>query len=265
MLYIGGKSETDNRIFSLTPVNAFYDTVITTQADFEEWCAQLDAGTFGGHSVLILNGIYTRSDGKGLHLPETLKQLHGLGTVQINITNFESNNYNNNRAGIWYSNVPTTEEYSIRNISVDCKGAFYDLSAFNSCTNLINCTGSCTIIKTVTPINHFASGFRLCTNLINCAGMGTNSASSSNDMIAYGFVSCDNLVNCKGIGNGINSSHGFNNCNYLINCKGSGSQDYDFNNCAFCSNCNSIYSNVNARWGGTSRYISKDTCPGYTG
>ena len=167
-----------------------YDTVIGSQEEFEAWYAELDAETYKGESVLILSGTYARSDGEGLHLPDTLKQLHGLGTVKINITNFVYS-YTNNEGGIWYTTTPTTKEYSIENIFLHCvaissrSGSIY---GFLSCTNLTNCTGTGTGNG-----SGGGNGFGSCTNLTNCTGNGTGGGYGGGN----GFRSCKICSNCR--------------------------------------------------------------------
>ena len=224
-LYIGNGVK---NLLNTSAVNGSgYDTVITNQAEFRAWYTQLDAGTYTGASVLILSGTYTRSDGKSLHLPETLKQLHGTGTVKIDITKFVYNR-DTNKGGIWYTTVPTAKEYSIENISLSCTGTT-DTAGFSSCTNLTNCTG------TGSSTGGGSYGFTSCTNLTNCTGTGIT-----------GFSSCTNLTNCTGTG-----TAGY----------GSG-----FTSCKICSNCrrDPSKSSTTATWGGTNANISKDTCPEYT-
>ena len=226
---------------------ATYDLVIRSQTDFEAWYKQLDAGTFTGSSVLILNGTYTKGDGKGrgLLLPATLKQLHGIGTVEIDILDAMLDT-----AGVCYTNTPTTKDYSIKNISVSCgKGGV----AFLRCTNLTNCTGSGNL------------GFSACTNLTNCTGTGSGSGS-----IGSGFSGCTNLTNCTGTGTGSGPGgigSGFSACTKLTNCTGTGtgSSGYGFYSCRICSNCRQDPSNASktATWGGTNTNVDWRTCPEY--
>ena len=184
---------TRGEIAALADIKKNYDTVITNQSEFAAWYAQLDAGTYTGTSVLILNGTYTRSDGKGLHLPDTLKQLHGLGTVEISITNFEYSN--TNKGGIWYTTPPTADKYSIENISLNCTGNGSGYG-FNSCTNLTNCTGTGSSTGTGNS-NSYGYGFNSCTNLTNCTGTGTGSSTGGGSKIGYGFNSCKICSNCR--------------------------------------------------------------------
>ena len=214
---------------------ATYDLVIRSQSQFEAWYKQLDAETFTGSSVLILNGTYTRSDGKGLHLPVTLKQLHGLGIVKIDITGFVYH-ANTNNGGIWYTTTPTTKEYSIKNISLNCISSSGYGYGFSSCTNLTNCTGTGTGYGTGYP----SYGFYSCTNLTNCTGSGAGSGVGS---ASYGFSSCTNLTNCTGTGTSSIDGFGFNSCTNLTNCTGTGTgtgtgtPGHGFNSCTNLTNC----------------------------
>ena len=299
-LYIGGSTSTS--IAAAIPVSPYYDTVISNQTEFEAWYKQLDAGTYTGASVLILSGTYTRSDGKGLHLPTTLKQLHGLGTVIINITGFVYS-ANTNKGGIWYTTTPITKEYSIENISLSCTGTGHSYGfrscvnltncassgdantghgyGFHSCTNLTNCTGygessynngygfhSCTNLTNCAGDSHSDSGdsygFELCTNLTNCAGY------SDGDGDGFGFESCTNLTNCTGFGNAATADgFGFSSCTNLINCTGSGHSDsgdgYSFSSCKICSNCRQDpdHTSTTTTWGYSNTNISRETCPQY--
>ena len=267
---------TRGEIAALADIKKNYDTVITNQSEFAAWYAQLDAGTYTGTSVLILNGTYTRSDGKGLHLPDTLKQLHGLGTVEISITNFEYSN--TNKGGIWYTTPPTADKYSIENISLNCTGNGSGYG-FNSCTNLTNCTGTGSSTGTGNS-NSYGYGFNSCTNLTNCTGTGTGNINSYGNGSGYGFNSCTNLTNCTGTGsstgtgNSNSYGYGFNSCTNLTNCTGTGTGSstgggskigYGFNSCKICSNCrqNPDTSSTTATWGGTNANIDYDTCPEY--
>lgn len=205
----------------------YYDTVIGSQADFEAWYAKLDAGTYTGSSVLLLSGKYTRSDGKGLHLPETLKQLHGLGTVQVSITDL-AYDASSNKGGIWYDTTPTGSEYSIKNISVSCAistSANASGCGFCNCTNLSSCTGwakgngflAMSIgFFNCTNLTNCACSVQvyLCKRLTNCSGQFLNCTELTNCMSQYSYTSCDNLTNCSSSGD---NAH-FLSCNNLTNC-----------------------------------------------
>ena len=211
----------------------YYDTIISSQQEFEAWYKELDASTYAGHSVLFLNGTYARSE-KGLHLPETLYTIKGIGQVQINITEFEYSS-SDNKAGIWYDTTPEGKEYSIGNISVNCTGTSdghsSNYSGFSSCTNLTSCTGTGTGYGASGTGSGY--GFSGCTNLTNCTGIGTGTG------YGLGFSSCTNLTSCTGKGTGsIRSSEGFSGCTNLTSCTGIGTGGYSTSGCGFsgCTN-----------------------------
>lgn len=207
----------------LTTVKTWYDTVISSQADFEEWYNQLDAETYKGESVLILSGTYSRSDGKGLHLPTTLKQLHGLGQVTISTSSYAGNSDN---AFIYYTTKPSGKGYSIRNISVYVRqSGTYEARAFRNCINLELCNAECQ------GPNSQCTTFSECTNLINC------SASGSAIHSYYGFYNCTDLINCT-CSSANPSGYGFFNCTRLVNCTGDVKNGLTiFYNCKDISNC----------------------------
>lgn len=259
--------ENASEIYATKEEIVTYDLVIRTQADFEAWYKQLDAGTFTGHSVLILDGTYTRSDGRGLHLPDTLYQLHGLGKVSIEISNFVYTS-STNVGAIWYSAKPQGDEYSIKNISVSVvatnSGGNHSIQCFYSCTNLVKCTGS------GEGGSSYDYGFYSCTNLINCTGSGYGGGSNNP---GYGFYSCTNLVNCtgSGTGNGLGGV-GFHTCTNLVNCTGSGyggntyNPGYGFYNCHGATNCRKGTTTTPGKfttWGGTNTNVDWRTCPDY--
>ena len=223
-----------------------YDTVIGSQKEFTEWCEELDAGTYAGHSVVILHGTYKR-EGKGLHLPDTLYTVKGIGQVKIVLSGFSFNT--SNMGGIWYTNTPTGKEYSIENICVTVNCAVV-CPAFYQCTNLVNCSGDS------------GYGFYSCTNLINCIGYGNGFDTSA------GFYVCNNIFNCTGKSEECGKGYGFYICTNLIGCVGEGLGNvsgYGFYSCKVCSNCRQLSKNPSktAAWGGTNTNISKDTCPEY--
>ena len=273
----------------------YYDTIISNQEEFEAWYKELDADTYEGHSVLFLNGTYTRSDGKGLHLPETLNMINGIGKVLIKIINF-SFVADTNLGGIWYSAKPDllakTEEYSIKNLSVSCAGVSNldnnECTAFINCVNLVNCRGS----GSSTLISTSGYGFKNCSDLVNCYGLcnsysgimcGFYNCSNLTDCYgssggyspttAYGFLNCINLNNCTGAASSATSQgtlYGFHSCSKLSNCNGSVSGSsvvlgYSFYACNICSNCVQTPKTTSktATWGGTNTNVDYDTCPEY--
>ncbi len=246
--------------------SAGYDTIISNQEEFEAWYAELDAGTYEGESVLILSGTYTRDDGNGLHFPDTLKQVCGLGNVQIKISNFKDNN--SGKGGIWYTVLPENEQYFIKNIDVIISAGdqgYGILPAFIKCKNLINCVGE----SNSSSSGYSPCSFQECVNLINCIGKSTYSTDVVG--IAYGFFKCTNLINCtcntsaRG-----GSSRSFAVCKYLISCTGSAigkNNSYTFSDCNICSNCHQDLDNASttATWGGNNTNVDPNTCPEYTG
>lgn len=262
---------------SLTPIETWYDMVIKSQAEFEIWYKQLDAGTFTGESVLILSGSYTRSDGKGLHLPNTLKQLCGIGTVLIEISNFIY--FSSSSPGaIWYTSKPNEKgrEYLIKNINLSCT-ANKQAVCFYQCVNLINCNAK------AYNTGGQAIGFYLCNTLTNCNANSTSINNGNGYAYAYGFRSCNNLINCNGnafANRGAATTHttyqayGLTGCTNLINCTGSGLYDsssgstregFAFDSCSVCSNCRQdpTTASTTATWGGTNTNVDLYTCPEY--
>lgn len=246
-----------------------YDTVIGSQKDFESWYKELDSGTYKGKSVLVLDGTYTRSDGKGLHLPETLKQLHGLGSATFEISNFIWAS-TDNAAGVWYSTLPYGSEYSIRNIHVNCQGSGSNTcKAFYRCINLMDCFGE-SYMPSSSLNTVYSTGFDECSGLINCTGQGT--CTGSNNGGGRGFNNCSNLVNCIGTGTstGINIAFGYELCTNLVGCIGSAmslgtGQGYTFSRCKVCSNCRQDPDNESktSTWDSTSTNVDSNTCPEY--
>lgn len=256
-----------------------YDTIIKTQEDFEAWYAKLDDKSYEGKSVLFLDGTYIRSDGLGgLHLPKSLYVIEGIGTVNIKITNFDNAN-DTNLYGMWYSELPTGMEYSIKNISLSCglnqTYTKLGVTAFYKCTNLTNCTG----YGKGNGSSHGVA-FNSCSNLISCIGKTQSGG------ICDGFSSCSNLVICTGYSEG--SGNSFYNCNGLTDCTGCGAQPSDelfngctnlkgctngagqsrsiFINCNICSNCRKSETGTTTYiWNGTNTNVDPNTCPEYTG
>ena len=273
-LYIGDGSKT---LSTLSAISAYYDTVIASQEDFEEWCKGL--GSYTGHSVVFLHGTYIKSDRNGLHLPDTLYTIKGIGQVSLEIPNFYYNT-TSNKGGIWYTNTPTGIEYSIENISVTCTGSTGPAFGvgFYNCTNLTACT-------VVAQGHNDSYAFQNCTNLVNCrclstsSGYGFSNCTNLTDCTAsssyYAFSGCNNLTNCTGTGASVGfggckylvncicdglhedrnpstafkncndltncygyaKSYGFSGCNNLTNCTGCGNDSYGFYDCSVCSNC----------------------------
>ena len=241
-LYVGGSNGTS--LTAATPVNSYYDTIIHNQTEFEAWYKQLDAGTYTGASVLICNGSYTRSDGKGLHLPKTLRQLQGLGKAAISIDNFRPSSQN--PGGIWVED--NKEEFMPYRI--DGIGLFLQVAStlsmeaygFYNCTNLSNCVST---ISGGGLVNKTIAAFHKCARLVNCYGLAQDTDNTSQEL--SGFHNCTQLSNCIGYGSG--RSYG-----------------YGFYTCSICSNCifEPDFLPKTAAWGGTNKNVDPNTCPEYT-
>jgi hypothetical protein len=198
-----------------------YDKVIRTQAEFE---GLIDSPDWLGAKSVAIVGQFTVNRANGIKIPLTVKQIHGFNGAKITVTDFVYNP-TTAKGGLWYDARPTTPDYNIRDLEVDCTGDFGN--GFYSCTNLANCTGTGT-----GAISGY--GFRYCTNLTNCTGTGTGAISG------YGFMYCTNLSNCTGTGTGGSTGYGFSSCTNLSNCTGTGtggSTGYGFSNCTNLSNC----------------------------
>ena len=215
-----------------------YDKIIRTQAEFD---ALIASPTWLGAESVALVGQFTLStaNNSGIKVPDTVKQIHGFNRAKITVTNFLYN-VTTAKGGLWYNTRPTTNEYSIRDLEVDCTGtgtgAVGTGYGFRECTNLTNCTGT----GTGTGAGGIGYGFRGCTNLTNCTGTGTVTGTVGT---GYGFRECTNLTNCTGTGTGtgaVGTGYGFYDITYASNCKDGGSS-----------------TNM---WGGTNKNIDLDTC-----
>jgi len=211
----------------LTGLAMVYDKVIRTQAEFE---ALIDSPNWLDAVSVALVGQFTLStaNNSGIKIPATVKQIHGFNGAKITVTNFLYNS-STAKGGLWYATRPTTPDYSIRDLEVDCTGT--SGSGFYNCNNLSNCTG--------TGTGGSGFGFYYCDNLSNCTGTGTGTGVGD---VGFGFYYCNNLSNCKGEGTGTGgtgSGYGFCDCDYVSNCKGEGmgKNGYGFFSCDYISNC----------------------------
>ena len=197
----GIKSYVDSAIAD-TESSVVYDLVIRTQEDFIDMItdgvgltgdtatdnANIQSSTWKGAKSVALIGQFTLSttDNCGIKIPSTVKQIHGFNSAKITVTNFKFN-VDTAKGGLWYDTLPTTPDYSIRDLEVDCTGtAGY---GFRYCTNLTNCTG------TGTGTAEAGFGFRDCTNLTNCTGTGTGSGTATGS--GFGFYSITYASNCR--------------------------------------------------------------------
>ena len=100
--------------------NRPYDLVVRTQAQFEEMIASatwLDATSV----ALVGQFTYGAANNSGIKVPSSVKQIHGFNGAKITITNFVYNG-TTAKGGLWYDTRPTTLDYSIRDLEVDCTG-----------------------------------------------------------------------------------------------------------------------------------------------
>lgn len=242
-----------------------YDQVVRTQEEFEALIASPD--WLGAVSVCFVGDGGTlkfTTNGQGCKIPQTVKQIRGVNTATIRVTNF-SYDAQANRAALWYETPPVDVGYSISDLIVNCEvpakfsGQCYVYCncvrltncyaiceglgqfvvgngiGFYSCEDLVNCVGSSAGFGR----NY---GFLSCNRLLNCVGTGTSTQSASG--YGYGFDRCNNLMNCVGTGVGTDagSSWGFTSCVQLTNCSGSGfganhGYGYGFSGCAYLSCC----------------------------
>ncbi len=244
-----------------------YDLIISTQAEFEEWYATLDAGTCTAKSVLLVGDggtlKFTR-DGAGLKLPNTLYRLDGTNRAVINITNFVYGAADGGLGAIWYASLPALRHYSINNIELICDTTGSTLNGFYNCRQIKGCYAycsapnfgasaygfySCEQLENCKGITSSYSGsivFNKCKQLTNCEGSSTSSSSST-----YAFSQCEQITNCKGEANAKANNRygvGFATCIQLTNCTGigknansssstSGANGYGFSNCIQLTNC----------------------------
>lgn len=254
--------------------NLGYDLTITTQEEFEAFYATLDDGTCEAHSVLFVGDggtlKFTRSDGKGLHLPPTLFRLDGMGKVIIDILDFVYNE--ENKAGVWYSNRYGDHTYSIDSMELYVSGdsnGYGGVYGFYNCANLTDCICDVSVDNPTGKFGRNAYAFYDCVDLMHCGGTasidGTGGASYS-----VGFYTCSNLVNCSA--SAITeetaagaTARGFHGCSNLVNCKTYanqlyGSEYYGYYNCSYCSNCSAPSVHPSKIWGGTTIKRDDDSC-----
>jgi hypothetical protein len=217
----------DGKLRTIDPI---YDIIVRTQAEFNALIA--DSTWFGAVSIALI-GAFTLStaNNSGVKIPSTVKQIHGYNGAKITITNFLYN-ATTAKGGLWYDTLPTTHDYEIIGLEIDCTGAGgMTARGFNNCTNLINCTGTATGSQ--------GYGFNACSNMFNCKGTGIGQSSAG-----YGFYNCTNLTSCTGTGTGMGTGYGFYNPSYASACR-AGSP-----------------ASTTSTWGGTSLKVDADSCEG---
>ena len=251
--YDGSSAQTIAIIDGAPPL---YDIVIRTQAEFE---AMYNSPTWlDAHSVCFVGDggslKFTRSDGLGLLIPPTVRQIKGMNTAMIDISNFVTEK-DVNMAGLWYQTCPTEGDYRIDDIHINCFTTNFNdrtygfmnciqmtncisvsICGFFRCEKLFNCSGSA--IGKGTTASCYA--YLYCNHLINCSGMAKNGITSA------GYESCHFLVNCSGIGNaslvGAMNAYGsgFRRCSHLVNCTATASglsYGYGLYGCSYVNGC----------------------------
>jgi hypothetical protein len=160
-------------------------------------------------AVLIRPGTWTSSTEVNLTNTGT-KVVVGIPGSKLSFTS---------QYGLRYSSAPTTKEYSMHGVTVECAPPSGYGYGFSNCTNLTNCTGS-------SSGTDYGYGFSSCTNLTNCTGTGSGTS------YGYGFSNCTNLTNCTGTGTGTGTGYGFQSCRgMLLNKPGSASKTATYNSC----------------------------------
>ena len=272
-------------------ISDIYDLTIATQSEFETFYTSLDNGTCTAKSVLFVGDggtlEFTRTDGKGLHIPSTLKVIEGKNNAIINvaISGLVENTYTS--AGIYYDEVPTSNDYLINSlyIKVSLSGFMGNPAGFSNCKNIHNCEVY-SLYSSGTTVSGYScfynckdlynckgsSGvfaYRNCSNIINCTSLS---------IASYGFYGCDNIVNCVSEASGYNcfasckylsncigfrqvtGSSSFESCEYLTNCTSKGTGEYAYLNCSYASNCSSLGVTSVSKWGGTTLKRDDNSC-----
>lgn len=277
-----------------------YDLTISNQSEFEAFYNSLDAGTCTAKSVVFVgdggNLEFTRSDGKGLHIPSTLKRLDGINGAKISVTNLATNS-TNNKGAIWYDDTPIDSDYCINNLIVSCSsnsvsysfvncfqlyncksltGTGYSYcnrlvncdavgkTGFSNCECLVNCYAEC-----LKPLVTHPVGFSYCNSLTNCkANVSSMDITGLGSFSANGFQYCYNLNNCVCDSTSMaGSSRGFLTCTHLSNCYGkaqttNGGSAYVYDSCSFISSSGgTIVNNPSSSiWTGTNSRRDDDSC-----
>lgn len=229
-----------------------YDLIITSQTEFESFCSSISNSTCTAASVLFVGDggdlEFTKSDGTGIQLPTTLKIISGINNAIINLGSISTN-------GLYYETRPTSNDYSINNITIRCSSSTAGNDAvISNCINLTNVTAlSIGSVATLCPsafkncyyLNYcIANGAAMsaydnCRYLHDCRGTSTGSYASSD---TYSF--CTYLDGCYGDSN----ASTYYNCTNLVGCR-SNSGYRGFYNCKQVKSCSS-----------TASYRSYDDC-----
>lgn len=192
-----------------------YDLIISTQAEFENFYATLDNETCTAKSVLFVgNGgtaSFLRSDGKGLHLPSTLKVVAGINSASIRITNFDGTSL----AGIYYTSKPTDINYSLSTLSVTVISNSVNSICLQKCINISNC-----ILKAYQYSSRTARAVSYCKNISHCDILAECRA-NENGIVAgtsYGIYESDYAVDCTVTARGADDTAGIEGGNFYFGC-----------------------------------------------
>lgn len=205
-------AESDKLAIKINEVLTYYkdyDLKIRSQAEFVSFYESLDNGTCTAHSVLFVGDggslVFTRQDGKGLKLPQTLYRLDGTNNAKIEVLNHTDSV----SGAIRYNTKPTTDNYSISNLTVICRsvGDYSGMGIVNA-RNIINC---------VVSGYRLGSGLWNCDNIINTQAFGYGEV---NAQTSSGFLECKNIVNCEASAESINGyAWSYYKCENIINSK----------------------------------------------
>ena len=192
-----------------------YDLVIKTQADFENFYTTLDNETCTAKSVLFVGnggtGSFVRTDGKGLHLPETLKVLAGINSAAIRITNFDGTN----DAGIYYTTKPTDRSYSISNLSVTTISNSVITMCLKNCINILNCN-----LEAYQYSSRSAYAVAYCNNISHCKILAECRTSSGGTYAgaSYGIFESNFAIDCDITVRGADYTTGVEGGNFYFGC-----------------------------------------------
>lgn len=213
-----------------------YDVVVRTQDDFDSLIASSTWKNATSVCFIGNGGVskFTKTDGVGIKIPSTVKNIYGINNPIIEVNNFVYN-ASTNKAVFYYQTLPVSDDYCVEGISVYGIGDTPIL--FLNCRNLRNCYFMGSFSDTATGI----TGYSRCYNLINCSGQMNGAGSNSGN---YGYSYCENLINCKGVFTVYNyyACEAFSNCKYLVNCdaqvrRAAPAGGVGFSFCSYLVNC----------------------------
>ena len=267
-LYIGNGELGNLTDDTLYPIGYGYDTVISTQEEFEAWWDECRAGTYAGTSILFLSGEYNLDypRNSGISIPESVEEIRGIGQVKISCTDsFSGTLFDKQLSG------QTDGVASIINIDTYIEyfpGNTAEVICFQGFNNVYSCKAVIIPYSDV-DMPTTVAGFKGCANVVNCT------VDIKTVHTAYGFDGCKYITNCQAKVDGSEylpeqprTISGFYQCTMLVNCSSEAIADpdydsgyYDYTNCDSLSNCYAHgyfnYSNcVN---------VDPDTCPEYNG